>query len=296
MPQKVHENQAMSPAAALCAAGLCILFGGNAVAIKVCLTGLGPFTAAGIRFTLASAAIWTWARLRGLQVAPERGRRGPLLLVSLFFTLQLGLFYLGLSKTHATRGAIIINLFPFLVLLIAHFAIPGERINARKTVGMLLGFAGVLIMLPGEGGMGGNVRGGDLVVLAGTVVWAASTVYIKRILVSYEPFQVVLLPMVLSVPLFFGAGFLWDAPMVRGIDTAVLLSLFYQGFVTASFGFVAWNTLLRRHGATTLNAFVFLMPVAGVIAAGVVLGEALSPRIIAALLFIVLGLGVVFRR
>lgn len=286
----------MTPVAAACAAVLCALFGANTVAIKVSLAGLGPFTAAGIRFTMASVAIFLWARWRGLSLVPASGRFFPLFVISLLFTVQLSFFYLGLSRTHAARGALIVNLFPFFVLLFAHFFIPGERITTGKTVGMLLGFCGVLVMFLDNGGVGQNMRAGDLVVLMGTVIWAVSTVYIKRIIVMYEPFQVVLYPMIISVPLFFCAAFIWDDPMLRTIDMPVLLSLFYQGFVTASFGFVAWNTMLRRYGATTLNAFVFIMPVMGVTLGGAILGEAVSSRIIGALVLIAIGLVVVYRR
>ncbi len=102
--------------------------------------------------------------------------------------------------------------------------------------------------------------------------------------------------MIISVPLFFCAAFIWDDPMFRYIDMPVLFSLFYQGFVTASFGFVAWNTMLRRYGATTLNAFVFIMPVTGVTLGGAILGEPVSSRILGALILIAIGLVVVYRR
>ena len=78
--------------------------------------------------------------------------------------------------------------------------------------------------------------------------------------------------------------------MIMNLDAPVIGSLFYQAFVTASFGFVAWNTMLKKYGAVALHSFVFIMPIAGVILSGILLGEPISASIIASLLLIVAGL------
>ena len=70
-------------------------------------------------------------------------------------------------------------------------------------------------------------------------------------------------------------------------------ALLYQSLVTASFGFVAWNTMLKKYGAVSINSFVFIMPIAGVALGGLVLGEPISSKILLALAFIVFGIMVV---
>ena len=57
-------------AAAVC---LCILFGANVVAVKVSLKGIGPYTAASMRFALAAVALAAWARATGRPLAPCPG-------------------------------------------------------------------------------------------------------------------------------------------------------------------------------------------------------------------------------
>ena len=107
---------------------------------------------------------------------------------------------------------------------------------------------------------------------------------------DFNPFQIVLYPMIVSVPVFFLLGFWADAPMVSRIDLPVAGAMAYQGLVTASFGFVAWNTLLQRYGAVALHSFVFIMPVSGVMFGWLLLQEPITSGILAALVFIVAGI------
>ncbi|UCH21743.1 MAG: DMT family transporter, partial [Deltaproteobacteria bacterium] len=63
--------------------------------------------------------------------------------------------------------------------------------------------------------------------------------------------------------------------------------------IASSFGFVAWNTMLKRYGAVSLHSFLFIMPIAGVFLGGIVLGEPITFKILLALLLIVSGISIV---
>ena len=65
---------------------LTVIFGGNAVAIKLSLVGMGPLTTAGLRFALAAVAIACWARATGRSFRIQTGQAFQLLIVSIAFT------------------------------------------------------------------------------------------------------------------------------------------------------------------------------------------------------------------
>ena len=167
---------------------LCFLFGANAVAIKITLSGLGVFTTAGIRFSLASLAIFIWARATGQPFAVSRKQSPRLLVICLIFTVQLSLFYLGISKTNASRGTLLVNLQPFFILFLAHFFIPGDRITRRKFIGILLGFSGVAFVFLEKKGVTADLRFGDLIILAASFIWACNGIYTKRIINDFKPY------------------------------------------------------------------------------------------------------------
>lgn len=290
---KTNSNQELPFSAAVFTSFLCVVFGANAVAIKISLSGLGPFTTAGLRFSIAAFTIFVWARVTGRSLRIKNGQARQLFIVSLLFTSQLGLLYFGLHKSNASRGTLLINLQPFFVLFLAHYFIAGDRIAKRKVLGLFMGFAGLVLLFIGKEKITSNMRFGDLMILLASFLWACSAVYVKRIIHAFDPFQIVLYSMIFSVPLFLTAGFLWDGTMVGHVGPKVLIALLYQSLLTASFGFVAWNTMLQKYGAVSLHSFIFIMPIAGVFLGGMVLGEPISPNILLALSLIVSGIVVI---
>lgn len=272
---------------------LCVLFGSNIVAVKIAFSGLGVFTTAAIRFGIASVAIFIWARVTGQTVVLKKGQIHQVLIFSLLFTIQLSLFYLGLSKSNASRGTLLANLVPFFILFLAHFFIPGDRITMRKLLGILLGFAGVVFMFIDENAIEAGLHTGDMIILCGVSIWSCGTVYLKRIIGTFSPLQVVMYSTMFSVPLFLIEALLWDPSMIFQLNAAVIGAILYQSLITASFGFVAWNTMLKKYGAVSLHSFMFIMPIAGVTLGGLVLDEPVSLKIILALGFIVLGILVI---
>jgi drug/metabolite transporter (DMT)-like permease len=287
------QNRELSFLAATFTILLCIIFGANAVAIKISLAGLGIFTTAGIRFTIAALAIFVWAKWTGKSFQIKKSRVGSLLIVCVSFTLQLALFYMGLNQTNASRATLMVNLLPFFVLFLAHFFIPGDRINHRKFWGIVLGFAGVVFVFLDWQGLASAFRIGDSIVLAAALLWSGNIIYIKTIIDDFEPFHLVLYPMIFAVPFYSIGALLWDQPMISRIDPWIVGAILYQSLITAGFGFVAWNTMLQRYGAVSLHSFVFIMPIAGVCLGGLILDEPLTWNILVALALITTGILVV---
>jgi drug/metabolite transporter (DMT)-like permease len=293
MNEDKPNNKELPLSTAIFTSLLCIVFGANAVAIKISLSGLGQFTTAGLRFGMATVIIFLWAKISRRSFDLEKGQIHQLLIISVLFALQMSLLYFGLSKTNASRGTLLVNLQPFFVLFLAHYFIPGDRITKRKTLGLFMGFAGMALVFLGKRGITTDVQTGDFMILITAFLWACNTVYTKRIINDFDPFQIVLYSMIFSVPFFFIAGFIWDSRMIAHVNPEVLISLLYQGILTGSFGFVAWNNMLQKYGAVSLHSFIFIMPIAGVVLGGTVLGEPITLNIVLALVLIISGILVV---
>jgi drug/metabolite transporter (DMT)-like permease len=293
MERQPINNQEFSFLAGISTAFLCVIFGSNAVAIKLAFSGVGVFTTAAIRFSIAALAIYIWARATGQPLALKKGQLFQLLVLAALFAVQLSMVYFGLSKSNASRGTLIANLLPFWVLFLAHFFIPGDRITRRKFLGILFGFSGVAFMFAENKGITADFRTGDLIILSATVIWSCSVVYLKRIISAFSAFQVTLYSMVFSVPVFLLEALLWDTPMISKLDLKIIGAVLYQSLVTATFGFVTWNTMLQKYGAVALHSFIFIMPIAGVALGGLVLGEPITSKLLIALALIVAGILVV---
>lgn len=287
------KNEELSIGALAFALFICALFGSNAVAIKISLEGLGVFTNVGFRFVISAVAISSWAYMTGRSFRLPPGGMKDLVVIACIFAVQLSLFNLGLSMTNASRATLIVNLQPFLVVFFAHFFIPGDAFNKRKFLGIVVGFAGVLVLLIEGRTTDWSFQVGDLLVLGGAGLWAVNAVYTKRVIDKFAPFQVALYPMLMIIPVFFLQGFLFDRSMVTHLDGRVFGAMMFQGIASGAFGFVAWNTLFARYGAVNLNSLVFIIPVIGVWAGWLFLDEPISRSMLLCLGFIVAGMLIV---
>lgn len=294
-PPALHTpaNPAMSLRAAAQVTLLCILFGVNAVAVKYGFMGFGVFSSACIRFGAAALVIALWALLTGRSFRLRPGQARHLLVYSILFAVQLSLFYIGLDRTYASRGTLLVNMLPFIVLVLAHFFIPGDRMTPRKLIGLFLGFSGVVCVLSADVDLAGRMRDGDIFILVATTLWAGNIVYLKRVIHALRPFHIVFYSMLLSFPVFGLEAFLFDPLVLKTPSAKALAALLYQTLVTSAFGFIAWNSLLKRYGAVNLHSFMFIMPLAGVYSAHLLLDEPVTARLIVALGLIVTGLLVV---
>ncbi len=274
---------------------LCVLFGANAVAIKISLAGLGIFTTAGIRFGLAAVVIYLWALLTNKPIRITSHQLRLMVILGLIFYVQLSLFYLGLSRTTASHGTLISNILPFIILILAHFFLKEELVSLKKIIGLVLGFCGVLILFGDAGKLEQSVLQGDLFVLAAVMVWGGNAIYTKRIISTFHPSQITFYPLAISAPLFLLSAFLFDPEMIRYVDDSILTSMAYQTFVTASFGLIGWMMMTKKYGATTLHSFIFIMPISGVFFGVVILGEPLTANLIGSIVLVTLGLVIVNR-
>lgn len=287
------QNNEMTVKASVLTVLICILFGANTVAIKFALTGLGGFTAAGIRFALAALAIYGWARFKKIPLKLTGKQLKQVGILGAIFAVQLSCFYQGLARITASHGVLIANILPFVVLILAHFFIPGDNITLKKSVGITFGFVGVLFLLLDDQNLSGDLKTGDAIVLLAVMLWSSSAVYVKTIIEDFHPVQITLYPISIATPFFFIAAFFWDSPMIIQVNGTVMTAVFYQSFISASIGFLIWNSLLARFGATSLHSFVFIMPLVGVLFSVLLLGEIVTPYLAASIGFIVAGVIIV---
>jgi len=290
--QKQTENQ-LTPTAALSAMALCILFGANPVAAKISLAGIGPLTNGALRFSIAATVLTSWAVFTGRRLAISKMQMTQMAFLGLLFFLQVGIFYCGQNKTTASHGVLISNIMPFMVMIMAHFLLPNDRINSRKVIGLLLGFSGIVLLFRDSLGLTHDAITGDILLVVSVLVWSCNAIFVKRIISGFTPLQITLYPMLMSLPFFYISGAIVDPQMVFALSPSVLFGMFYQSVVTASFGFVMWNRLMQRYGATSLHAFVFVMPLSGVLLGIVILGETMTPSLFGSIAMVAIGLVVI---
>jgi drug/metabolite transporter (DMT)-like permease len=276
---------------------LCMLFGANAVAVKISLTGIGIYTTAALRFGGAALLLFTWSRLTHKNIRINRKQFSQLAFLTLIFFFQISFFYSGQSRTSATHGVLIANLLPFVIMILAHYLLPDDKINSHKVIGLLLGFAGVALLFSDSLQVSiHHSLHGDILIVCGVIFWGCNATFVKKIIGDYNPLQITLYPMLIGTPVYTICAILFDEPMIISLSPEVIFAMLYQTVVTATFGFIIWNSLISKYGATTLHSFIFIMPVSGVFFGIVLLGDPVTSSLIGSIFLVTTGLLVVNRR
>ena len=155
---------------------------------------------------------------------------------------------------------------------------------------MVLGFSGLVILFLKNDELASSLRRGDLMILVAAIIWAGNTVYTKHVLEGIDPVTVTLYPMIFSFPFFLIGGYFWDEKMISQLNPEIIGAFLYQAFVTASFGFVIWNAMIKRYGATSIHSFIFIMPITGVLLGVLLLGEPMTFNILTAVVLVAAGI------
>ena len=118
----------------------------------------------------------------------------------------------------------------------------------------------------------------------------------RRLAQLFASIAVIISLSVLAGYLFGLEAWHFEGLMARTLSAPIFAAILYQSLAVTAFGFVSWNTLLGRFGASTLHSFVFIMPVAGVLFSGLLLAEPITSRLLAAALLITAGILVIHLR
>ena len=258
---------------------LCFLWGGNAVAIKFSSQGLPPIAAAALRSIVSGLLVWAYARFKGRRVIFPVGQRRHAVVIGLLFGSEFLILYWGLSFTPASRASILLNTNPFWVALGAHFLLKSDRLTMIKAIGLILAFAGVAAVFAVKSTtLPPDHLVGDLMELTAGALWAATTLYIKRIseTVVLDHYQTLFAQLFWALPVLVLGSILWEFPLQPDWTPLVLGSLFYQSVIIAFASYLVWFGLIHRHAVSRLASFTFLSPVFGVILGGLILGEPIT--------------------
>jgi drug/metabolite transporter (DMT)-like permease len=291
----LDRRDAVDMAAAAIMVGLTFSWGLNYVAAKVSYAGYDPVFVSIARSLIGGACVFAWCRLRGIKLFEADGTLVAGIVVGVLFGVEFLCLYIGLEYTTVARNTLLVNTMPFWVLIGGHFLL-GERINARKLGGLVLAFGGLAAVFS-DGIVAGSdaTLTGDLLSLGSGILWAATSIVIKRSKLVETRAEKLLLYQLAGAAVVGVLVMPFAGPPIRAVAALPTLALLFQSFYIVAFTYVLWFWLLTRYPAAGLSSFAFLSPVFGVLCGAVLLGEPPTVRIILALGLIAAGLIIVNR-
>lgn len=292
---EIDRRDTVDTAAAAIMVGLTLSWGLNYVAAKISYAGYDPVFLSVARSIIGGFCVLGWCRWRGIKLFTPDKTLVAGIVVGVLFGIEFLFLYVGLEHTTVARNTLLVNTMPFWVLVGGHFLLD-ERITARKLLGLLLAFAGLVAVFSDKVSAGnGATLTGDLLSLGAGILWALTSIVIKRSKLAETSAEKLLLYQLAGAILVGVLVLPFAGPPVRDFAALPTLALLFQAVYVVAFTYVLWFWLLRRYPASGLSSFTFLSPVFGVLCGAVILNEPLTVRIFLALGLIAAGLIIVNR-
>ena len=251
-----------------------LFWGGTFISTRIVAQNFGPFTGAGLRYSVALIFLIPLAFRQNRNFLKDGLKKIPLM-AALGLTGIFGynfFFFKGLKSIPASRGALLVSLNPLFVMLLSALVYK-EKITKIKLLGVLVSLTGLVIVVSR-----GNVASifssfqvGDLFMLGCPVTWAIYTIIARPALQHTTPLQATTWASITGLTFLF--LFSLSEPAMPKITLEIGASLLYLGLIGTVVGFVWYYDGIQKIGATRTAIFTNLVPVFAIILSVLLLHE-----------------------
>lgn len=255
---------------------------------------------AGIRFTLAGIlTILIGSVLNRELLVPKKKSIPNIIKLSMFQTvLQYIFFYMGLARTSGVKSSIIEGSNTFIAILIACLVFKQEKLNLKKILGCVIGFAGVVLVNITKDGIDMNMTFmGEGAILMSAVAYAISSGLIKIYSKDDNPVMLSGYQFLFGGILLMIAGFAMGGRITQ-VNPQGIMMLIYLACISAV-AYSLWGVLLKYNPVSKVAVFGFMNPVFGVILSAWWLNETgndLGVKALIALVLVCIGIYIVNRK
>lgn len=257
-----------------------LFWAGNWVVGRAVHGDMPPMLLGLLRWSLALLVMlpFAWAQLKRDWSQLLAQRRALVLLGLLGTAVHNAVTYLGLNFTTAMNGLMLNSFLPVMIVALS-WLLYRERLSGRQWLGVLLSLAGVGVIIARGDWRTLQVfsfNPGDLIVVAGMLMWALYTILLKTRSQSLQLLSFLTAIAVVGVVSILPFALLEFALGYRARFTpATLAAVVYVGILPSFAGYVLWNRGVTLVGANVAGLFTHLMPVFGALLSWLFLGESL---------------------
>ncbi len=287
MPEITGKSWAMVGA-------LGLVWGATFLVISVALGGITPFWLAAARIGFATVLMLAIWGLRGFKLFEEPlGNRNLFNLVvigAMSSAVPFMLLSWGLQSVTSGFAGVSMAAVALMVLPLAHFMVPGERLNLRKGIGFVIGFGGVVLLIGGQAfETTGNMMEpfGRLACLGAAGCYALSSVQMRS-LPKVDPIGLNAVILLIGAVIVIAAAYWVEGPPPT-TDRNTLYVLIFLGMVPTAGASLLRVLVIRSAGPVFMSLVNYQVPVWSVVLGALILSEPLPQSLLLALSLILCG-------
>lgn len=259
---------------------LCFIWGSTWLAIRISLESFTPFLSGGLRFIIASIAIFILMRLRGITLQKDKlSVKLYLQMGFLSFVIPFGLVYWAEQFVPSGLASVLFGVYPFFVAIFSYFMIPNEKIGIGKTIGMILGFAGIVVIFSDSFSLtiSDYLLGMFAVMLSG-IMQAYIAVTLKKYGKHLNPLSMNFIPMLIAGIAGTLIGLLAEDMSRVSLHEAGIFAVLYLALFGSVVTFTAFYWLMKRINVVILSLIAFITPIVALILGWIFYNEVLTTQ------------------
>lgn len=248
-----------------------LIWGVNFVVVKWGLLDFPPLFFVTMRFALVALMLVPFTGL-----PPRRYLKVLLPLSFVLGVMHFTLIFTGMQYLDAATASIVVQLqVPFASILA--FLFLGEKIGWRRMIGMIVAFAGI-ILIAGEPRLAKDIW--PLISVVGAALaWSVANLLVKKLGEKVDPLRLNGWVALLAAPQLILVSLVLEGPSWSSMGQAHWLgwgALAYQAIVVAILTYWIWYQMMQMYPVNQVMPFTLLLPVLGALSGHLLLGETIS--------------------
>ena len=275
-----------------------LIWGTTWGAIRIGLQGIPPFTGIALRFAIAGFLLLGVALATHVDLRPKR--RVVLVWVTngLFsFSISYGIVYWAEQWVPSGLSSVLWSTFPFHVAVVAHVLLPQERLTRKRLAGIVLGFAGILVLFSDDfdAMQGDGVTRAAAWLLLSPLAAAIGNVVVKRWGRGMHHLSVTSMPMILTAAVTGALAAVTEGQLEVEWTGASVGALLYLAIFGSAVTFSLYFWLLRHVSATRLSLIAYAIPVVALTFGALALDEPVTPKLLLGSMVVLSGVALASR-
>lgn len=264
-----------------------LLWGSTYIGIRIAIETIPPFWMAGWRQFLAGAILYGILWVKG-EPAPKWMHLRDAAIVGAFLLLvQNGVLTWVEEKIPSGLCALIVAATPFWMILMNRILVRGSRLTIPILLGLVLGFAGVAIIVFAKDSAGRNIVDpfGAVILVLATISWAAGSSYSRMARTPKNPLQSTALQLMSGGTMLLATSVIRGEPAsfhISAVSHSSAVAFVYLCLFGSLVGYTAYAWLLKASTIAKVSTTAFVNPLVAVVLGSVIGHETMSPAILVA--------------
>jgi drug/metabolite transporter (DMT)-like permease len=269
------------------------IWGTSYLFIRIGLRHLSPLALVGLRLGSAALAITVIAAILRLRLRVSRRELIALIvLANIYAALPFLLISWGEEKVPSGLAAVLNSTVPIFSVLLAGAALRDEPLTVSRLGGVVIGFAGVVLLLSRDLGHGA-IQWSSIVsqgaIILSSISYACAAVFVRRALRTTPPLTATIYTMWISAAETLGLSIVFSRPNFSRMLGETWFAVLWLGLLGSAVGYMLAFFILKHWGAARYSLVAYMLPIVGLSAGAVVLGEVVGWRIAAGSALVILG-------